>query len=131
MHSPIPSHLRRFAPVLILLAILGICTSTAALARNPYDLADQNEGDPGDGVLDPAVASDPNVAGSKIPLPVFRATRPRDDGSPMSPQNAFCLVPLPFSGGLPGQGIVLVLPRAWLRPSAPTLLRNGRWHDAP
>jgi hypothetical protein len=131
MLSHIPCRLRAIAPVLILSVVLGIFTPAVALARNQYELADQNEGDPGDGVLDPAIDSQPSVWDSKHPLPIYSTTgRGRDAGWAL-PSSAFHFVSLPFSGGLPGQSVVLVLPRAWLRSGATALLQQGRWHDAP
>lgn len=128
MVSRVPSRLRAALSVFALLVFLAALLPANADATNPYEYTDRHEGDPGDGVLDPAVEGD--GSGIKNPEQIATAT----SGANLPPLN-FTLVPVYISTGLPGQGTFIFVPRSWSRSwsryAFGTKMREGGWPYAP
>ena len=131
MVSRLLSRLRIFLLALAVLLLIGDLTPPAAWAWMQLERSDHTEGDPGDGVLDPAVAGpaprpkdqNPDVIGAV-------SGDQRTDVWPLPLGNRF-LVRWQQPGGLPGPGPVIFLARTWWRDHASVPWRAGRWHHAP
>ncbi len=131
MVSLVLSRLQIFLPALALVILLGGLAPSAAFAAFKYEIYDDVEGDPGDGVLDPAVESNvPPAGGRKLDPVVATSDGLWPDAWPLPLGNLY-LVPLQLPGGLPGHGTVFFLPRAWSRDDASVRRYEGRWHNAP
>jgi len=131
MVNRVLSRLRIFLPALAVLILLGALTPSAAIAWMQYERSDQSEGDPGDGVLEPAVKgtwSGSNPQNTDL-LAVTSGGR-RSVAWPLPLSNLY-LVPWQQPGGLLGSGPVVFLPRAWWRDDASVPRYEGRWHNAP
>lgn len=124
MVSRVPSRLRAALSALALLIFLAALLPANADAVNPYEYTDGSEGDPGDGVLDPAVEG----GGSGIKNPEQIATT---TSSAVLPPLNFTLVPVYISTGLPGQGTFIFVPRSWSRYAFGTKMWEGGWPYAP
>lgn len=120
-----PAHpTRRGLLALLSLLFLVTAVTTPAFARNRYELYDDSEGDPGDGVLKPAKPY-------TLVLPQTAVVADGTDG-----RGTWRLPVLLLPSGLPGLPTVFVLPGAawrdhaawWLRPEDRPA--GGRWHDA-
>ena len=118
------SRLRAALSAFALLIFLATQLPANAGAANPYDYTDGHEGDPGDGVLDPAVEG--GSSGIKNPERIATPT----SGAILPPLN-FTLVPVYISTGLPGQGTFIFVPRSWSRYAFGTKMREGGWPYAP
>ncbi len=108
-------HLAVFALFLCLLCSLALPPD--ALARNPYQIRDGHEGDPGDGVLDPAPVVDPHPTPKGRPLPIFTVIMIMTD------DNSF--VPMFQIVGFTGTPLLSHTRLAELA------VQEGRWHRAP
>ncbi len=123
--------LRMFLPALAVFILLGELTPSAAVAWMRYERSDQSEGDPGDGVLDPAVKGTlPGSNQQNTVLLTASSDGRRSDTWPL-PLGTLYLVPLQLPGGLLGSGPFVFLPRAWWRDDASVPRYEGRWHNAP
>ncbi|MBE0567314.1 MAG: hypothetical protein IH621_15250 [Krumholzibacteria bacterium] len=120
-----PAHPTRRGLLALLTLLLLITAVTApAFARNRYEIRDDLEGDPGDGVLKPAKPVDLVLPQTVI---VVEGTTGR---------SGWCLPFFLLPSGLPGLPAVFVLPvpvrdggAAWWLPSQDRP-SAGRWHDA-
>jgi hypothetical protein len=128
MVSRVMSRLRAALSAFALLIFLATLPPANAGAANPYEYSDRHEGDPGDGVLDPAVEG----GGSGIKNPERIAT---PTGGASLPALNFTLVPVYISTGLPGQGSFIFVPYSWFRSSSSnafgTKMRGWGWPYAP
>ena len=127
MVSRVLSRLRILLPALALFVLLGDLTPSTAVAEFLYKPSDHSEGDPGDGVLDPAVEQPSPRAGAQKPNPVAVNTSGVWSGGWTLPLGDYFFLPLQ----LPGQGMVIFLPRDWLHDHASAARPEGRGHDAP
>jgi hypothetical protein len=123
------SRLRAALSVVALLIFLPALLPATANSANIYDYTDRHEGDPGDGVLDPAVEG----GGSGIiKNPDLIVTT---SGGESLPTLDFILVPVYISTGMPGQGTFIFVPRFWSSSSSRyafgTKMREGGWPYAP
>lgn len=119
MVSPLNHILRRWG-FLAAIWLLAVCLiPSMSWARNPYTYTDVVEGDPGDGVLQPApqVVPEPSspVGGNR--LPVFQVTL-----IPMGDQH---YLPV-FEFYQDGKEFFLLTRHPLSR-----VLHEGRWHHAP
>ncbi len=132
MVSRVMSRLRAVLSAFALLIFLAPLLPATADAANPYEYTDRHEGDPGDGVLDPAVEG----GGSGIKNPERMAT---PTGGASLPALNFTLVPVYISTGLPGQGTFIFVPVSWSHSSSSfsssnafgTKMRGWGWPYAP
>ena len=127
MVSRVLSRLRAALPAFALLIFLATLHPVSADAANPYEYTDRDEGDPGDGVLDPAVdGNEGGGSGIKNPDLIANTT----GGSSLF-SGDFLLVPVYVPTGQPGQGTFIFLPRAWNRAAFAYLMSEGGWPYAP
>lgn len=119
-----PAHpTRRGLLALLTLLLLFTAVTAPAFARNRYEMTDDLEGDPGDGVLKPAKPA------LLLPQTVVVA-----DGT--TGRGAWCLPVFVLPSGLPGLPAVFMLPVPFRDGGAAWWLRSqdlpsaGRWHDA-
>ena len=120
-----PRGLAPFCLLLVLFFILGLVTAApSALARNNYRYTIDQEGDPGDGVLQPATRDvDPEV----IPEP-----RPLPEPTPERTWRTPFVLPLLWFGPAGGPGINLLPPQLIPSICMPAWdAVEGRCHDAP
>ena len=124
MVSRVLSRLRVAMLAFALLIFLATLSPLTADAANPYEYTDRNEGDPGDGVLDPSV--DGGGSGMKNPDLIAGTT-----GGSSLPTVDFLFVPVYVSTGQPGQGTFIFLPRTWNSAAFKYLMGEGGWPYAP
>lgn len=131
MVSRLLSRPRMCLLALTVLFLIGDLTPPGALAWMQIERSDRTEGDPGDGVLDPAVAGPVSRPKDQEPdVIVAVSSVRRQDVRPLPLGNLF-LVSWQLPGGLPGPGPVIFLSRTWWRDHASVPWHEGRWHDAP
>ncbi len=117
--------LRAFLPAIALVAFIGNFAAPVARARTPYDYTDRTEGDPGDGVLDPATDRDTasGYAGSGN-TPTVGASLAENQVVLLADYFA---VPL----YLPGSGTVVFVKSDWIGLTRILFLGEGRGPHAP
>lgn len=116
--------------VFVLLFLAGLLQAVAffpapAFAANPYQYTDGNEGDPGDGVLDPAADGGGGNSGDAHGPEITASS------SVSTSWIVWDIVPIIVPNGGTGRVVVLMLPRAWWHPVPGLPHHTGRWHDAP
>ena len=127
MVSRVLSRLRAALLAFALLIFLATLNPHSAAAANPYEYTDRNEGDPGDGVLDPSVDEHAGGgSGTKNPDVIASTT-----GGPTLFSGDFLFVPVYVSTGQPGQGTFIFLPRTWNSAAFEYLMGEGGWPYAP
>lgn len=128
MVSRVLPRLQTLLPAIVLLIVLSTITPTIVYARNPYTYTDNAEGDPGDGVLDPAI--DSGTDGGKD----IGTITDLEGRTPLSgwllPLGDVYLLPIYLPGGLSIPG-TLIFEQAWFKISAAPVSLAGRWHNAP
>ncbi len=113
-----------------LLIILAFAQPIPADARVYYTLDDKVEGDPGDGVLNPAATGDDSGV-------AIEGSAPAESGAVSTSSRVFSpydvyLLPILVPGGLPGHGTVIFVPQAWSQLISVTpRLSDWGWHHAP
>lgn len=126
------TRLRIFLPALALVVLFGNLAPLPAHAFNRYEYTDGSEGDPGDGVLDPAV--DDGTGGASDGKTTDLIINGRGDTyytSWLLPFGDFYLMPMYLPGNVPGFRFVNALPLVWSRTEMTIRQRGGRWHNAP
>jgi len=108
-------HLAVHSLLLCLLSLLVFVP--AASARNPYAIRDGHEGDPGDGVLEPAPVVDPKPTPGDDIFPVFIIT--------MVPMGNNTFLPVFQFTGFSGTHRLNNSDYGFLP------VQDGRWHRAP
>ncbi len=116
-----PSHQTRWGLLALLTLFLVTClTAQPTLARNPYELNDGSEGDPGDGVLKPLT---PTIGSVRLP----EVIRYYDTDAQRTPWGTPVFV-LPIN--LSGVPVLLMLPvDAWTS-GVDWVRSGGRWPHA-
>jgi len=109
---------RNLAVLSLLLSLLAMLAfAPSAMARNENVLRDGHEGDPGDGVLNPAPVVDPEPNPAVKLFPVFIIMMvPQDDNS---------FLPVFQLTGFTGS------PRVNYPQARMFAVQEGRWHNAP
>ncbi len=131
MVSRVLSCLRTLLSAIALLIILAVFAQQPVQANNTYEFTDRTEGDPGDGVLDPALDdSESGGTDDRSPSAVSTAEGAFTDAWYL-PLGDFYLVPVYLPGAPMGHGTVIFLPRVWSHTALTTRLSEGRWQHAP
>lgn len=125
------TRLRIALSVITLLMVVAQSTVPIAGAVTRYEYTDGAEGDPGDGVLDPAIdrSQGGNSGGATELISSTNETVPTI--SWFIPVGDFTLVPVYVPGTLPGQGTLIYIVRAWARHASAVPFLAGGWHNAP
>jgi len=136
MVSSVLPRLQTLLPAFALLILLGIALPEPAHAVVHY--SDRAEGDPGDGVLDPAFSGDNSVdygggssGGSNYADPLASTSEPGIAEIMVLTLDRLYLVPVHIPGGFFGRSTVIFLPRMWTSARSSSLFSEGRWHHAP
>lgn len=116
-----PSHPKRWGLLALLFVFLvTILTALPALAKNPYEMTDGSEGDPGDGVLKP---SNPAIVSVRLPVVIrcYDATTDR---------TLWGLPVFVLPTGVSGVPMLLMLPMDAWTTAASGSWSGGRWPHA-
>ncbi len=130
MVSSVFSRLRIYLSAITLIVLLSSLAPAPAQAKNRYEYTDRSEGDPGDGVLDPAVDDSGNEdSDGKRATPVNTTNSITVDWL-RSPGDLF-LTPIYLPGNPTGYRLIVILPQTWSRIAPSVRMLAGRWHDEP
>ena len=123
------TRLRFFLPVLLLVTLLGNLTPCPVYAKVYIEIDDGLEGDPGDGVLDPAVGgAETGPSGAETSIPTSSISTGGTGFVWQLPLSKIFLLPIGFPGQYSGLQFVDFLPQVWAYSGH---LTDRGWHNAP